>query len=439
MNLAENRPTNDAPKGSGGTLCRDCHRIVTCDSRSCPHCLGPRLVHHAELFSLSIAHVDCDAFYAAIEKRDRPELANKPVIVGGGTRGVVATACYVARAFGVKSAMPMFKALAACPDAVVIKPDFSKYSEAARLIRSEFDALTPAVQPISIDEAFLDLTGTQRLHEASPAQTLSRLATAIKEKVGITVSIGLSHNKFLAKIASDLDKPRGFAVIGEAETVSFLAAQPVSLIWGVGQVMTSRLSADGFNTIGDLQQADPKTLTSRYGETGLRLSQLAFGKDSRKIVQSEGVKSISSETTFNTDKSSQKELEDALWPLCEKVSARMKAKNLEGRVVTLKLKTASFKSITRRITLETPTALARVIFEVSQKLLNDARTAAPGSYRLIGVGLSNLSTDTGTGQHGLFGDPHEKIAAQEKAIDALREKFGKDAVGTGRNLSKTSK
>ena len=195
-------------------LCRDCGAVLADAAQACPACAGMRIVRHPELLTLAIAHVDCDAFYASVEKRDRPELAGRPVIVGGGTRGVVSASCYIARMNGVRSAMPMFKALAACPDAVVIPPDFAKYSEAARQIRALMARLTPLVQPLSIDEAVLDLTGTEALHGASPASVLARFARDVEAQVGVTISIGLAPNRLLAKIAAGRDKPRGFAVIG---------------------------------------------------------------------------------------------------------------------------------------------------------------------------------------------------------------------------------
>ncbi|MEL6379283.1 MAG: DNA polymerase IV, partial [Pseudomonadota bacterium] len=254
-------------------------RCKVCETTS----ISAPTVTHPELFDLSIAHLDCDAFYAAIEKRDDPSLADRPVIVGGGRRGVVTTCCYIARTYGVRSAMPMFKALAACPDAVVIRPDFEKYLTAGQTIRTMMRALTPLVEPLSIDEAFMDLSGTARMHGEPPAVTMARLQQAVAEEVGVTVSVGLSHNKFLAKIASDFDKPSGYFVIGRAETKCFLAAQPISLIWGIGRKTTARLAGDGLYTIAQLQAMDAKTLAARYGETGLRLARLAHGDDSRSV------------------------------------------------------------------------------------------------------------------------------------------------------------
>ena len=398
----------------------------------CAHCNAGAQITHPELFSLSIAHLDCDAFYASIEKRDDPSLEDKPVIVGGGVRGVVSAACYVARTYGVKSAMPMFKALDACPDAVVIKPNMEKYAKAGRAIRNMMLTLTPMVEPLSIDEAFMDLSGTERLHGAPPAVILTRLQKQIIDEIGVTASVGLSHNKFLAKIASDLDKPRGFSVIGRTETTEFLAQLPVTGIWGVGKAMAAKLEGDGIKTVGQLQKMDMADLAKRYGELGLRLSRLSRGDDTRAVKPQRETKSISSETTFNSDITDVAWLEDILWELCEKVSARMKASGFEGRVITLKLKSRDFKTLTRRITLEAPTNLARISFASAKKMLHEA--APGGSWRLIGVGFSTLIPEGADPSRDLFGSDTERIAKQEHAIDAIREKFGKDAIGAGRGL-----
>lgn len=419
-------------------LCRICYATFPAPPggpiRACPSCGEIRIITHTELGNLSIAHLDCDAFYAAVEKRDDPSLVDRPVIIGGGVRGVVATACYVARTYGVKSAMPMFKALKACPDAVVIKPNMNKYAEVGRAVRHMMRDLTPLVEPLSIDEAFMDLTGTSLIHRAPPAVTLARLQARVESELGVTASIGLSHNKFLAKIASDLDKPSGYSIIGQAETRKFLARQPVTKIWGVGKAMAAKLEAQGLTTIGHLQQMDSGTLARRYGEMGLRLARLSRGDDTRRIKPERNTKSVSSETTFNKDITDTKWLEDTLWELCEKVSARMKASEFEGLVVTLKLKSADFKTITRRKTLESPENLARTLFATAKPMLHDA--AGGKAYRLIGVGFSNLTPASDHVEVDLFGEDKERIAAQEKAIDNIREKYGRGAINAGRSLKK---
>ncbi len=299
----------------------------------CPHCGSPRLVSHPELEKLSIAHIDCDAFYASVEKRDDPALRDQPVIVGGGHRGVVSAACYIARIYGVRSAMPMFKALAACPHAKVVRPNMAKYSRVGGEIRDLMRSLTPLVEPLSIDEAFLDLTGTDQLHHGSPARSLARLALEVEQRIGVTVSIGLSYNKFLAKIASDLDKPRGFAVIGQGEVLEFLGSRPVSLIWGVGKALQARLAADGISTIADLRGADEMALVARYGSIGRRLYRFARGEDDRRVDPNGEIKSISAETTFDEDIGRAEQLAAELWPLCEKVSSRLKRNALAGNSV----------------------------------------------------------------------------------------------------------
>ncbi|WP_290950724.1 DNA polymerase IV [Hyphomonas sp.] len=285
------------------TLCRDCFHLSDDDSDACPRCGRHRVIRNKHITTLAIAHLDCDAFFAAIEKRDDPSLKDRPVIVGGGKRGVVSTCCYIARLYGVRSAMPMFKALKACPDAVVIKPNGEKYRLTAHQMREKMQALTPMIQPVSVDEAYLDLSGTGTLHKAPPAVSLARLAAEIERDIGITVSIGLSTNKFLAKTASELDKPRGFAVIGADEAEALLAPRPIGFIHGVGPKLAQKLTRDGYDTIEDLQRTELKQLIGRYGETGMWLKNRAHGIDNRPVRNDEERKSVSSETTFNDDMS----------------------------------------------------------------------------------------------------------------------------------------
>jgi DNA polymerase IV len=408
------------------SFCRDCLTDAPEKAARCLACGSPRLARHRELDTLTIAHVDCDAFYAAIEKRDDPSLADGPVIVGGGKRGVVATACYVARTYGIRSAMPMFEALRRCPQAVVIKPNMAKYAEVGRSVRRIMRDLTPLVEPLSIDEAFLDLTGTERLHCLSAAKVLARFAAQVERELGITVSIGLSANKFLAKIASDLDKPRGFAVLGGAEAAAFLAPKPVRFIYGVGAASAARLAADGFRLIADLQRAEERDLLRRYGAEGTRLWRLARGIDTRKVDPKRETKSISAETTFDTDICDFRPLEQTLWSLSEKVSGRLKAQALAGATVTLKLKSADFKLRTRAQALSAPTQLASRIFAAGGALLR--REVGATRFRLIGIGVSHLEDGAGNDLADLL----ERRGAQaEHAMDKLREKFGRGAVVKG--------
>ena len=388
---------------------------------------------HPELFTLSIAHMDCDAFYASVEKRDNPELASKPVIIGGGQRGVVSTACYVARVRGVKSAMPMFQALKLCPEAIVVRPRMEEYVKASKAIRAMMQDLTPAIEPLSLDEAFMDMTGTNKLHGAPPAVMLAKLIKRMKGELGLTGSIGLSHNKFLAKVASDLDKPRGFSVIGKAETNSFLLDKPIGLIWGVGAVAKESLGKAGIQTFSDLLRWDRQDLNQRFGSLGDRLWHLARGHDLRRVTSDAPVKSISNETTFFKDTSDSDILDGHIWRLAEKVSDRAKARDLAGRVVTLKLKRKDHKSLSRRVTLRDPTQIADRIYRTARDLFG--QVGPQGPYRLIGVGLSDLVGDADSDLTSDLLDPNAaKRTKAERATDAIRAKFGSDAIVKGRSL-----
>ncbi len=419
-------------------FCRNCFAPVSWDGdtlpKRCPACHSPRVLAHKELPFLSVAHMDCDAFYAAVEKRDDPSLRDKPVIIGGGKRGVVATACYNARIYGVHSAMPMFKALKACPDAVVMKPNMAKYSAVGQQVREKMRAITPLVEPLSIDEAFLDLTGTERLHKQSPAMTIAKLVHEIEDEIGITVSVGLSYNKFLAKLSSDFDKPRGFSIIGKEETLDVLAALPVKKIWGVGKQFEKKLRRDGIEMVSQLQTIDESDLIKRYGEMGQRLYRLSRGLDTRNVKPVSKAKSISGETTFNKDITDLDDLQRKLWRLSEKVSARAKKANKAGKTVTLKLKTAKFRSLTRSRTLGTATQLAELIYREGAELLEKECDGTP--YRLIGIGISGLIDADLVQEDDLFDTEKKNIQATETAIDAIRDKFGLAAIQKGRSLRK---
>lgn len=377
--------------------------------------------------------MDCDAFYASVEKRDNPELESKPVIIGGGRRGVVSTACYVARIRGVRSAMPMFQALKLCPDAVVVPPRMEVYAQASRQIRTMMQELTPDIEPLSLDEAFLDLTGTERLHGAPPAVMLARLVKRMKDELGLTGSIGLSHNKFLAKIASDLDKPRGFSVIGINETQTFLHDQPVTLIWGVGQSMRAALDKAGIRHFSDLLRWQKVDLTARFGSMGDRLWHLARGQDHRPVRADEPVKSISKETTFSADTSDVDILDGHIWRLAELVADRAKARFLAGRVVTLKLKRADHSLLTRQLALREPTQMADILYRTSRALYDQVAPDKP--YRLLGVGLSHLVPEDTADTSGDLLDPEAvQRSKAERATDEIRARFGSDAILKGRSL-----
>jgi DNA polymerase-4 len=417
-------------------LCRAClSRFETAPRgpRRCADCGSPRVIAHPELFSLSIAHMDCDAFYASVEKRDNPDLRDKPVIIGGGRRGVVSTACYIARIKGVRSAMPMFQALKLCPEAVVVRGRMEVYAEVSRAIRAMMEDLTPAIEPLSLDEAFLDLTGTERLHGAPPAVLLARLTARMKAELGITGSIGLSHNKFLAKMASDMDKPQGFSVIGRAETLDVLAGKPVGVIWGLGAAGQATLAEAGIHSIADLRRWDRDDLIRRFGSQGMRLWHLARGEDARPVSRNRAVKSISNETTFSEDIADPEILDGHIWRLAEKVSDRANAKDVAGRTVTLKLKRTDFRTLTRRVTLPDGTQTSDRLYRAARGLFDTMDHPKP--YRLLGVGLADLIPADAADREGDLLDPTEAARREaERATDRIRARFGPDAILKGRAL-----
>jgi DNA polymerase-4 len=415
------------------TLCRECGAFAAAPAAAgrCTACGSPRVIAHTELGDLAIAHIDCDAFYATVEKRDRPELAEQPVIVGGGQRGVVLACCYVARLYGVRSAMPMFKALAACPHAVVIRPEMAKYREVGRAVRAEMRQLTPLVEPLSIDEAFLDLTGTEQVNGMAPAQALVTLVRRIEAHLGVTASIGLSYNKFLAKIASDLDKPRGFAVIGRSDAAQFLADKPVGLLWGVGAAMQRRLAADGIALIGQLRSIDDREMARRYGKMGARLARLARGDDTRAVDPASPTKSISAETTLGHDESDAETLAHTLWPLCEEVSGRLKNSALAAGTVTLKLKTSDFRIRTRSRKLADPSQLADTLYRTARRLLETESDGAT-RFRLIGVGADALVGAETADLPTLFDQEAGKPRRLEQALDTIKTRHGSGVVRMGR-------
>src|SRR5579863_581727 len=414
-------------------LCRDCLSSFPAapdGARRCPDCGSPRLLDDPVYSELTIAHVDCDAFYAAIEKRDNPHLRDLPLIVGGdGRRGVVSTCCYIARTFGVRSAMPMYQARRLCPDAVVVPPDMGKYAGVGREIRAMMLQLTPLVEPLSIDEAFLDLAGCERLHGMSAAATLARFARSVEKEIGVTVSIGLSYCKFLAKFASDRDKPRGLTVIARNQALALLAPQPISKLWGVGRVAEARLVKSGLRTIGDVQSRSEREMIAEHGPDGARLWRLAHGVDDRRVTPERETKSISAETTFDNDVSNRQELERVLLSLCERVALRLKREGLAARNVTLKLRLPNFKLRTRARSSSSPTQLAPRIFAIARDLLE--READGASFRLIGVSIADFAPAAEADKGDLIDKDVGREKAREQAIDALRERFGQKAVVRG--------
>ena len=412
-------------------FCRDCLHQTKKLSDLCGKCLSPRVINHKELKNLSIAHIDCDAFYASVEKRDNADLKNKPLIIGGGDRGVVSTACYIARTKGIHSAMPIFKARKLCPEAIILRPNMSKYKKVSYEIRDLMKELTPLVEPISLDEAFLDLSGTFKLHQKIPAVLLAELVNKIKKHVGINVSVGLSYNKYLAKVCSDLDKPKGFSVIGQEESKDFLSNKPVSLLWGVGKKFTNKLNSDGIINIGQIQKIEIKELVKRYGIIGLHIYQLSNGKDSRSIRSNRPIKSISHETTFTKNIKNRKKLENILSDLSRKVAFRAKKNGLGGKTINLKLKTKNFKSISRSKTINNPTQLERKIFKIAKDLLTSIKDNE--EYRLIGVGISELVDENFCDLDNLIDTNENNEKKLDQAINSLRDKFGSNIINHGKN------
>jgi DNA polymerase-4 len=413
------------------SLCRSCDAVADRPSGACARCGSRAIVSHAELFTLTIGHIDCDAFYASVEKRDRPELAAKPLIVGGGQRGVVTTACYIARISGVRSAMPMFKALKLCPEAVVIRPDMAKYVHESRRIRVLMRDLTPLVEPLSIDEAALDMAGTEALHRAPPAMMLSRLARRVEAEIGVSISIGLGPNRLLAKLAAERGKPRGFSVLG-SEAPALLAPELVGLLPGVGAVAVARLAAMGITRIGQLQALDDTTARRRLGEDGPSLVRRARGEDARSVEPRRETKSVSAETTFNSDLSNPAELERILWRMAERVAARLRAGEWAAGGVVLKLKTAKHVIRTRTHRLPAPTALADVLFATARAMLTPEADGT--AFRLIGLGAQPLRSIAEADPADLADPDSGRRVARQQALDHLRDRFGPAIIGRGRGF-----
>ena len=414
-------------------ICQDCGAATPTQAQTCLECGSDRLVIHPELASLAIAHVDCDAFYAAVEIRDNPALASGPVIVGGSVRGVVTSACYKARAFGVRSAMPMYRARKLCPDEAIIQPNGRKYAAAGKEVRQLMEKATPAVEPVSVDEAFLDLSGTARAHGAAPAQTLARLAARIAAEVGITGSVGLSYNKSLAKIASDFNKPKGFVVIGRGDAQSFLDSKPVRIIWGVGPAQEKRLHAVGLRTVGDIRARSPSDMRTMFGGMGGKLARLARGEDGRPVTSTRHTaKSASSSTTFGSNHADFETLKSLLCGQCEILARRLKKADLGGRSVTLILKSADFKVRNRSKTIPAPTQLAEVIF---QSVLAKLAEAADGTrFRLVGVRVADMADSDDCDPPTPFDPEAARRARIERTMDDVRAKMGTGAIAKGLSL-----
>jgi nucleotidyltransferase/DNA polymerase involved in DNA repair len=374
-----------------------------------------------------------DAFFASVEQRDNPELLGKPVIVGANPheRGVVAACSYEARKFGVHSAMPSRTAYRVCPDGVFIHPDMKKYSEASRQIMKILEGFTPFVQPVSVDEAFLDVSG--RIKEFTDAIEIARQIKAeIRKQIKLTASVGVAPNKFLAKLASDLKKPDGLMVITEADKVRILEPLPVSKIWGVGKVTEKRLHELNLRTIGDIQRLPLVDLRQHFGNLAEHLHALALGEDDREVETDEETKSISSEHTFDVDTADLDQIKKCLLEQCDEVGSRLRKEKVAARTVQLRLRYADFTTLTRRRTLEQPTQDEMMLYEVAGHLLA-AEKIAGKRIRLIGVGGSNLVPPEI--QSDLFDKTDEKRSRLGKAVDDLRAKLGPGAIRRGTSLA----
>ena len=414
-------------------ICRDCAKHSLLESK-CQECNSPRILKLDDLLSLKIAHIDCDAFYASIEKSQNPHLINKPVIVGGGQRGVVTTCCYIARIKGIKSAMPIFKAKKLCPEAIIIPPRMSLYKHISNLIFKKFYQLTPSVETIAFDEAYLDFSGTYQLFKKTPAELLVKLAIEIEKELNITVSIGLSENKFLSKLASSFSKPKGFTVIRSSEKSEFLKKLHIKNIPGIGPKFQKKLEKNSIVKIEDIVNQKPEVLLSKFGKYGLTIWNLAKGIDERKVEASSVRKSISKETTFETDVSDLKILKKTFWILAEEVSEILKNKNILAKSLTIKLKRHNFKIITNTQTFKEPTILAEDLYQVAISLLKKRLELIP--FRLIGISTSKFSFEKQETFTNFYSNSKlRKIEKTEYAMDKIRQKFGKQIIKKGRALN----
>ncbi|AQS85544.1 MAG: DNA polymerase IV [Acetobacter aceti] len=429
---------NPLNAGRHPVLCRDCPDLFWPQSGAaiarCPTCGSRRLVFHPELSSLSIAHVDCDAFFASVEKQRHPELKGKPLLVGGtGDRGVVSTACYIARLHGPHSAMPMRRARELCPDAVILPPDMATYRIVAERIRTMMRELTPLVEVKSIDEAVLDLSGTRELHGAPPCVVVARLALRVEKELGVTISIGLATNTLMAKLAAGVDKPRGFGVIG-SEAREWLADKPVRLLPGIGKAQEEALQKLGLARLGTLAALTIEEAFRRLGSRGPELVERARGQSFRKVTPFHPVKSVSTEVTFAQDIGDIPRLERELWDVCEQLALRLKRKKVSTQGISLKLRTASFQTRTRAIQLHTPTVLPDRLFQAARYLL--MKEAGTTAFRLIGIYSKNLKPLQEADPPNLTDIHNINSVAMQEAIDTLRLKFGRNIIQRGRSLNK---
>ena len=379
-----------------------------------------------------IIHVDMDAFYASVEQHDRPELKGKAVIVGGDpkARGVVSAASYEARKFGVHSAMPMAQAVRLCPQGVVLPVRMDRYAEVSHTIHTIFERYTPLVEPISLDEAFLDVTGSIDLF-GSAEQIGRDIKSQIREQTHLTASVGVAPNKFLAKLASDLNKPDGFVVITEQNKQQILDPLPVGKIWGVGEVTEKALHYRGIRTIAQLRCTTAEELKGIVGNGAAELLRLACGEDDSEVEPERQRKSLSSEQTFATDIRDAAILSSVLLEEVEEVAERLRRHRLKARTVTLKLRYGDFRTVTRSETLREPTNLTKLLWEAADRVFRQWQVRSGGPLRLLGCAASGLE-DEHAGQQLLFPDPEqEKLKRLDSAVDRIRDRYGKRALGRG--------
>ncbi|HVX60305.1 MAG TPA: DNA polymerase IV [Pirellulales bacterium] len=387
-----------------------------------------------------ILHVDMDAFYASVEERERPELVGKPLIVGGTPegRGVVAAANYAVRKFGVHSAMPAATALRLCPQAIVLRPRMDFYARVSEQIREIFDRYTPLVEPLSLDEAFLDVSGSEGLF-GSAAEIGRKIKQEIQTELRLTASVGVAPNKFLAKIASDFDKPDGFVVVDAARVQEFLDPLPVGRLWGVGRVAGQALERMGVRTIRDLRLLSVELLERQFGQAGQQLWQLAHGVDQRRVVPDREAKSISHETTFATDLEDMETLRAWIVELAEQVGWRLRRHKLRGRTVQIKVRFDDFQTVTRAQTLAAPTNVTQEICAAATAMLAERLPKRRLRVRLLGVGVSHFENPEQI-QGSLFADEERQRQSRlDEAADQVKLRFGSGALQRGSGLLRDGK
>lgn len=379
-----------------------------------------------------ILHVDMDEFFAAVEKLDNPELRGQPLLIGGDPkgRGVVATASYEARTFGCHSAMPMATAVRLCPQAIIIRPRGRRYGEVSEQVFAIFERFTPLIEPLSIDEAFLDITGTERLL-GPPRQAAANLKQAIQEEVGLTASVGLAPNKFLAKLASDMDKPDGLTVVPKDGVQAFLDPLPIRKLWGVGPSTAAVIGRLGVQTVGQLRAIDPAELTRQLGSTGEHLARLARGLDDRSVTPNSQAKSIGQEVTFPRDIADPDELRSVLLGQVEQVARRCRRHGLAARTVTIKVRYGDFKTITRSHTLAEATDLTDALWTGVRNLFDEWAARSFKPVRLIGATATGLVARDKVSE-SLFPDEQDQRKGRlDRTVDDIIDRFGKGSIGRG--------